>query len=360
VGQLNLMFKNYLKETWMPGAMKKLLARLQQINFDRFKLGIVAGSPPSEQDRAAAKEVERRIGAIMKPIRDAFNKEVLVALRSKVTRLLPSRSVLENHEVGTILSDLRQKVKRCVDDAVNKITKYWTDKVHECLTAKTEETRDQDTFGLTTVIKGLMSVQWMWPGVAAPSRKGLFDLAKKQSETAAFIQLSHYTDYTSKIREKCKAAVKNFQQNAKKNADFVLDRFVACDSPWLTLGPDEKCEKVVVVVDAVPFVNALVSAFVRDYPPDLAFMCLHEGVPLGKERADARALLDKFDKDYADVEGAIAAIKMAFSILPEDEAAMEREVEWEAAPGLPQAPAAAAADPTTPATPPSTSPDAPP
>jgi len=68
-------------------------------------------------------------------------------------------------------------------------------------------------------------------------------------------------------------------------------------------------------------------------------------VVIGQERSERKLLLERISM---------------MSILPEDEAAMEREVEWEAAPGLPQAPAAAAADPTTPATPPSTSPDAPP
>ena len=39
--------------------------------------------------------------------------------------------------------------------------------------------------------------------------------------------------------------------------------FVACDSPWLTLWLDDKFEKMAVVVDAAPFVSALVYVDVQ-------------------------------------------------------------------------------------------------
>lgn len=59
IGHLNVMFKDYLEETWMPGAIKKLLARLQQIDFERLKLGIVAGSPVSSERNEARQLLEK-------------------------------------------------------------------------------------------------------------------------------------------------------------------------------------------------------------------------------------------------------------------------------------------------------------
>jgi GTP-binding protein EngB required for normal cell division len=331
VVQLNSMFEIYLQEKWLPVAMQMLQAHLQQIDFEMLKLGIVEESPLAKQEEAAAMEVEHRMGSTMKPMREAFNTGVLMALRDEVTTLLASKSAslesVSNQEVGVALENLGRDLKSCVDTAVAGITLYWTDKVHASLKAETTETKGAGTLlSLTTTIEGL-DVSIPWTG-AAGSRMELYKNAKKQSEVTAFIQLSNYTDYTDAVIMKCAEIVDDFQARAKEGAEFVLSRFLAHDSPWLALVPDDKCEKVAVTVDSSALSNALVSAFVRYYPPDAAFLRLHEGVALGKERAVAREQLDQLTKDFDNVKGAVAAMKKAFAITLKDEATMAQGVEW--------------------------------
>jgi len=231
VVQLNSMFKIYLQEKWLPVAMQMLLAHLQQIDFEMLKLGIVGESPLAEQEEAAAMEVERRMGATMKPVREAFNTGVLVALRDEVTTLLASKSAslasVNNQEVGVALENLGRDLKSCVDTAVVGITLYWTDQVHASLKAETTETKGAGTLlSLTTTIEGL-DVSIPWTTGAAGSRMELYNNAKKQSEATAFIQLSNYTDYIDAVIMKCAETVGDFQARAKEGADFVLSRFLS-------------------------------------------------------------------------------------------------------------------------------------
>mmetsp|Transcript_54310 Transcript_54310/g.93565 ORF Transcript_54310/g.93565 Transcript_54310/m.93565 type:complete len:165 (-) Transcript_54310:92-586(-) len=160
------------------------------------------------------------------------------------------------------------------------------------------------------------------------NRMMLFAHAKKMTNSAAaFIQLSHYPDYTDQIKANCESFLADFQLRVTKNVALVVQRaFVDCDSPWFVIEFDVNCEMVEIKVGASAFGNALIAAFVREYPKDQIFLNLHEGAALGSERADARAQLEQLNKEYSDVNRAVSAIKEAFDIKQDEEDRMKKNL----------------------------------
>ena len=204
---------------------------------------------------------------------------------------------------------------------------YWTEKVHATLVAETEQIAEVGgMFSLSTNIKGLLDIPWIG---SAANKMDLYMKVKKKLEKEQFIQLSHYQEYTNQIRKKCAAVVAAFQSNVKNTTTRVLDQLVAGNSSWMTIKPDAKCEAVAVAVNITAFVDELVTAFVRHYPPDQDFLTLHAGVPLGSERHEAREQLSKLNKDFDAVNDAVAEIKKAFDIDTEAEKSMVAKVEWD-------------------------------
>ena len=337
IEHLNEMFKDYLKETWMPNAMKKLLASRQQIDYERYKLGVVAEAPASTREIVAAREVERRVAGIMKHVRDAFNLEVLKALRDELSNRLTSFAasfnggtvlVTENSEAADKLATLEDEVLTIVNSAVSKVPLHWSEKIHGALISETTEIKSNGNFSLTTNIAGL---GMFLPVInAGRSSMQLYFRAKElNNDSGPLIQLSQYSEYTDAIKAKCDVYLTEVQHKINAKAKFLVDRFMACDSPWLSLVSDNKCEKVSVAILVDPFVNAVVGAFVRECPPDRAFTSLHNGVPLGTERADAQKRLEMLNKDYSDVGGAVMAIKEAFGLSEEEVDKMTSDVVWD-------------------------------
>jgi hypothetical protein len=324
------MFKDYLKETWMLSAMKKLIACRQQIDYELYKLGIVADAPESTREVVAAREVERRFAGIMKHVRDSFNQQVLKVLRDELNARVDSFHVggaTENPDVADKLATFEGDIRIIVASAVAKIRLHWSGKIHGALTAETMETKSNGKFSLTTIIPDLGMCLPVFNTVS--SSMELYYRAKElNDDSGPFIQLSQYSQYTDAIKIKCDDFLIEVQRKIVAKAATVLDRFMACDSPWLSLIPDAMCEKVSADILVGPFVNAVVGAFVRESPPDCAFNKLHNGVPLGTERADAQKRLEILREKNSDVEGAVIAIKEAFSLSEEEVDTISRDVEW--------------------------------
>jgi len=339
VGNLNVMFKAYLKETWMPNAMKKLLASRQQIDYERYKLGIVADAPAATRELVAAREVERRVAGILTHMRDTFNREALKALQDELTTRLSSFmisfhnggicAVTKNFDVAVHLARLENDIRSIVADAIAKIPLHFSEKIHGALTAETREVRTNNgSFSLTTNIRDLGI---FLPVISTvPSSMKLYFRAKELNNNLnLLIQLSQYSEYTDAIKEKCDVYFAVVQQKIEPKAAIVVDRFMACDSSWLSLVPDAKCENVSSTILVGPFVNAVVGAFVRECPPDCAFTNLHDSVPLGTERAAAQKRLEMLNEEFSDVGGAMMAIKAAFGLSEEYVDKMTSDVVWD-------------------------------
>jgi hypothetical protein len=331
IGHLNVMFKDYLKETWMPSAMKKLVACRQQIDYELYKLGIVADAPASTREVVAAREVERRVAGIMKHVRDTFNQQVLKVLRDELNARVASFNVggaTENPDAAHNLATLEGDIRIIVASAVAKIPLHWSDKIHGALTAETTETKNNGKFSLTTFIPDLGMFLPVINTVSSSMQ--LYFLAKElNNDSGPLIQLSQYSQYTDAIKIKCDGYLIEVQRKIEAKAATVIDRLMACDSPWLSLTPDAMCEKVTATVMVGPFVNAVIGAFVRESPLDCAFKRLHDGIPLGTERADAQKRLEILNKDFNDVEGAVIAIKEAFGLSEEEVNKISSDVEWD-------------------------------
>jgi hypothetical protein len=311
--------------------MMKLVACRQQIAFDLYKLGIVAAdAPASTREVVAAREVERRVAGIMKHVRDTFNHQVLKVLRDELNARVASFHVggaTENPDVADKLATFEGDIRIIVAFAVDKIRLHWSGKIHGALTAETMETKSNGKFSLTTIIPDL---GMFLPVINTVSSSMELYLRAKElnDDSGPLIQLSQYSQYTDAIKIKCDDYLTEVQRKIESKAATVMDRFMAWDSPWLSLVPDAMCEKVSATILVGPFVNAVVGGFVRECPPDCAFKRLHNGVPLGTERADAQKRLEILGKNIREVEGAVIAIKEAFSLSEEEVDKISRDVEW--------------------------------
>lgn len=329
IDRLNTMFKDSLRETWMPGAMKKLTARKEQLDYERLKLGLVLDA--TEAEKAAAKEAKKRIDAIMNEVKAEFNSKVLLTLRAGVTELLTNingEPGLENSEVGAKLEDVKRSVVELIDAAVQKVPAFWTEKVRDALTAETTEKSGSTngTFSFVTQMKGLSTTIQK---LGEMTQMLLYKQTKQlKQEGDPLIQLANYGTYTDKITEKCAARVAQFQTDAKTSTDVIMERVFSDDSIWVEVVPDEECAKAKIEMTVDRISNALVGAFIRRHPHDAEFLNLHEGVPLGTEKGEARRRYDQLNADCSDVEKAIQAMRQAFDITQEAETTMTADLVW--------------------------------
>lgn len=341
IGKLNSMFISYLKDSWMPKAVKELISAKERTEYSIFINGVITSGPSTEKDAIAGREVELRLSKVLGPMQEAFNAHVLHDYRRHLEAVFLCfndslggeddgtfiKVEIDNQTVEEMLDNLRKQLQDATNSALLKVPLHWTEKVYETICAEAVEEVDSEAqFGVSFSVAGLIAGA-SWFGKYA-SKMLLFREIKKNKTAIPLIQLSNYPDYTRAIRAKCELIVQGLAKRMKENSAFMISRMFSLDSPWMCFAPNPQCSKISVKINHVQFKDAIIASLARVCPPGAVFLKLHEDISVGPEKDEAREKLGALNKELGDVTKALSAIEVAFGVEAERKAELADQVEW--------------------------------
>lgn len=233
-------YYSYLSTTWKAGAMRKLLEKLHETEFQLSMLGVVK---PADRDELAKREVQRRMGP-GSPVATLYDKYLLDSVRGELCANL--RAALVHLEAGgeastvweaSILREELDKVKGGVRGAMAgillKVESHWVELLRDVLTAENKVHEDAETSLVNIMTECVSGIHLFFFGEGLPKKT-----MKRELEEKPVIQLSHYREFTDAIMEKCKVLYREAVSSLEKDMDQLIERLVDIDSPWLHLRPE--------------------------------------------------------------------------------------------------------------------------
>lgn len=338
VERLEKEYSDYLNTTWKEGALKTVLKKLDEKEFELNLLGI----HPDHSTKAtlARQEIERRLGANsceVQVLDNLFMKNVLLGqlcsgVRSALGAL--NGSVLQSHESRRKLESTQLALLRVAYKASSDMYTFWDPRLKGIISAESRFDESQND-----IITEYGEFRKRLCGKRSP-----IHLLRRCIKHKPLIQLSHYPKFTEAVMANCKRLFADDEKDTKQQVHRLIQRLIDPDSPWLRLRPELATlsanaqsglsggvsRKVNVECDVERFLEVLVDLFQRRMPSQTIFQKLHLGVAVGDEDEAAMKKFELMRGEIQKIEAARDGIRKAFSISDSAFAEMKKKFDAEA------------------------------
>mmetsp|Transcript_26620 Transcript_26620/g.76740 ORF Transcript_26620/g.76740 Transcript_26620/m.76740 type:complete len:389 (+) Transcript_26620:244-1410(+) len=333
VGRLEAKYSDYLNSTWKNGAMKKVLQKLEDKEFELSMLGVVTEN--SQKDRLVREEVERRLGPDS-PVQGLYNSFVARVVRQQFCQDVRAKLAYLNGVSwdGHDIDDELRKVKSFIEDAVSKVLaqvqSWWIERLHDILTAESKLDENMGASEINIVTSGLKGISLRMFGKGKPKRR-----VQEEIKQRPLVQLSQYKQFTDDIMLKCRQLFEDATETLAKDTEALSERCVDPDSPWLKLQllPSEVqpvdghavCStKVAPQFEIESFLTVLITQFLRRIPSPRMLQRVHHGVAVGAEKEAALAQYNHLKAEIRTIEAARNGIRRALTISDDEFAALQQ------------------------------------
>ncbi|CAE7256431.1 PUB34, partial [Symbiodinium natans] len=346
VEQLDKEYLNHLHRSWKWDAFYKLQTKLDRLQFDLSMLGVV---PEAQKEQLASAEVKRRLGSsspFTRALYQSFVTDVLQGVLYQRILLNPSLRppdtglLLRIMSLGTAIAvtstQLRcymcegckqqsaidracADVRTVMDEVLQGVRARLVEPVWEILQAESKELAGEECVNIVTGGPASLALEPLKSFPEAMWWKSLQQTLRDQP----IIQLSSYAMYTEAIMERCEKLYADAVQRLRAKSEELLKRLGDLDapSPWVQVrarfGPEGEGgsrSKVVMCCQAEDFATAIYTLFLRHIPSQDQLANLHEGIPVGAERAQTRSKVESLNAEREKVLEAVGGIREALSI----------------------------------------------
>jgi len=331
VARIEQEYFNHLNTTWKNSAMRKVLEKLEEKEFEKSLLGVVPDE--KQKSKMAAKEVERRLGpnsSMMELYSSFLDKVMEQKLRQGLATELGTHfgalgKNWASQDVAANLKKTAEMVRKFLATMETTVTNFFLAEIKNAITAEVHLEAAQQTNGLVSIGASNILGKFLALLPAMPKRE-----AFKKIKEKALIQLSHYPQYTDAIMSKCQELFKQSLVEADADVEAIIKQLVAPNSPWLALTPTPKCASLSVACETDKFVNTLVTAYISKVPSPSVLKNVHVGLTVGTELQDALKKREQLLAEIGKIEAARDGIRRAFSIDDKAFAELQRSLDTSA------------------------------
>jgi hypothetical protein len=316
VERLEQWYSKYLNTTWKTNAMRKVLEKLHEKEFELKMLGVVPET--TEKDSLARQEVERRMG-LASPVKKMYHDFIaqklygrILGLVQRVAESVYEPLVWEGYDVNEKLEGVKNMIISGISEIAAEVQTFWVGRIREILTAECKVETDNDSQSVNVSLAfGGMTLNWF--GSSQPKRA-----IQRAIRQQPFIQLSQYTEFTDAIISKCQAMYEEREEHLSKQGAQIAKQFVETGSPWLTFEADRTDGsnelKVKPIVKESAFGDALFCEFLRVIPSLKDLQSIHFGVTVGTETGAAIQRHEELREEIRKIISARDGIRRALSI----------------------------------------------
>jgi len=338
IANIERSYLNHLKSTWKPNAMRKVLLKEKDVDFQLCMLGLVEDA--TARSSLAKEEVELRLGVaspVTKRVYQDFllrtlREDLAVAVRRRLSRYDGDGFTCEGCEQMEEMASLQKDLLGLIEGAVAEMESGLVSPLQSWLSAKSEVVQIEDT--------DLVNVRTASSDGFSLLRYGK-DLSKKelvqQLHAEPLLQLCNYSTYVDEIMAKCKQLHADAGLRIREKAAQLVAKLVDLDGGDrrmevhpLLLPLTGEVSKVELRCNVVEFLRDLLGLFLREIPSPKKLQRLHEGVEVGKERPEAEQELRRLKEEMRKTEVARDGIRRALEIDDEEFEQMRQKLEGEA------------------------------
>ncbi|CAE7455743.1 PUB34 [Symbiodinium sp. CCMP2592] len=316
VEKLQKEYLNHLHLSWKWDAFYKLEAKLDRLQFDLSLLGVV---PEDQKEQLASAEA-----LYQSFVTDVLGDGLFRRISDALLQFQGSGYTCEGFKQQSAIDRACAEIRKITGEALEAVSSHLVKPVREILETESKVTHAPECLGLEPLQAFEEGKRW----------KSMQQTLRDQP----IIQLSSYATYTDAIMQRCETLHADAVQQLRNKSEELLKRLADLDapSPWIQVkalfepqGLGTSRSKVVMYCKAEEFAHAMYALFLRHIPSQDQLANLHEGLPVGEERAETRSQVDSLTAERAKVLEARTGIRDALSI--DDEEFAEIQQKYEAA-----------------------------
>eukprot|EP00439_Symbiodinium_sp_Y106_P044919 s3521_g5.t1 len=327
IANIERSYLKHLNTTWKPNAMRKVLLKEKEVDFQLCMLGLVEDE--AARSSLAKEEVERRLGVtspVTKSVYEDFilhalRKDLAVKVRERLQRYSGSGLTCEGCEQVEEMNLLEKDLLNLISGALDQVGAGLVFPLQKWLYAKSEVVQIPNTelVNVCTKFSDGFSLMHFEKHL---SKKEL--VQKLHSEP--ILQLCNYSGYLDEIMSKCKQMHLDAGTRIQNKAAQLAANFVNLDgssdrrmevTPRL-LSKNDEVSKVKLHCNVNQFLGDLMALFLREIPSPKKLQTLHEGVKVGKERPEAEQKLMRLKEEIRKIGVARDGIRRALDIGDEE------------------------------------------